>query len=652
AVADFPLSTGRIGLNYMDFATISTALKEGQATIDRPVIGRRLLVPVLRMAAPIRDAKGKIIGALAGAINLTKPSFLDRIPEKLTISPGSYLLLISPPHQMIVAASDKSRIMEVLPKPSNSPGLERFMQGYEGSLVTANLQSREVLASAKRVPVTGWLVVLSLPADEAFAPILTMQRNLLLAALFLSLLAGALIWWMLRRELAPMLMAANTLARQSAGEQQPQLLQVIQQDEIGQLIGGFNRLLETLNQREESLLQSEARLTNILDETKIHLWAFDGSRYTFMNKQWFDFTGQESTADLSINLWTAVVHPDDLAKATEIWREHWAARTEHDNYFRLRRHDGVYRDFYCHARPVLDTQGVFQFFQGFNLDITERKRLEEELDHYRLHLENLVEQRTTALYDAEEKYRTVADFTYDWETWVDPAGHWLYCSPACERVTGYRAEEFMERPELYLNIVHTEDRAKLSLHLDEDERNSTCKNVCDLEYRIHHKNDEVRWINHLCQPVEDASGKSLGRRVSNRDITDRKRAEDLLHQARDQAEAANLAKSTFLSNMSHEIRTPLNGIIGMTHILRRGTVTPVQIDRLDKIDTAAAHLLSLINDILDLSKIEAGKIILEEAPVAINSLLINVKSIMGARAQAKGLQLRVVTEFSPPEVQG
>jgi len=128
-----------------------------------------------------------------------------------------------------------------------------------------------------------------------------------------------------------------------------------------------------------------------------------------------------------------------------------------------------------------------------------------------------------ALQESEVKFRTVADFTYDWEYWINEQGGFNYISPSCERITGYTAREFEENPALILDMIHPDDRREFSRHIDEDLESA---DVCHLNFRIITKTGEVRWISHYCQHVHGYEDKFLGRRASNRDITVQRKAEE------------------------------------------------------------------------------------------------------------------------------
>jgi len=132
---------------------------------------------------------------------------------------------------------------------------------------------------------------------------------------------------------------------------------------------------------------------------------------------------------------------------------------------------------------------------------------------------NMLRKTRDALREREESFRTVADFTYHWEYWVDENGKFVYISPSCERITGYLPDDFFKNPKLIEEIVHPDDRQRVTSHIETEIEN---QKVVSIEFRIISREGLVRWIGHVCQPVKGMDGRSLGRRVSNRDITKRK----------------------------------------------------------------------------------------------------------------------------------
>jgi PAS domain S-box-containing protein len=133
-----------------------------------------------------------------------------------------------------------------------------------------------------------------------------------------------------------------------------------------------------------------------------------------------------------------------------------------------------------------------------------------------------------ALRASEQKFRTLADWTYDWEKWVDPAGAIVYTSPSCERITGYSPAEFIADPELEANIIHPDDRPAYTEHQQSLHDEST--GLVKMEYRITNRAGEERWLDHVCRPLFGPDGEYLGRRISNRDITYRREKETQLEQ--------------------------------------------------------------------------------------------------------------------------
>jgi PAS domain S-box-containing protein len=178
------------------------------------------------------------------------------------------------------------------------------------------------------------------------------------------------------------------------------------------------------------------------------------------------------------------------------------------------------------------------------------------------------------------------------------------------------------------------------------------------EFTLHNEAGEVRyaWVHYI--PDQQPAGVA-GVIVLVSDISEVKQAElrlqalnEQLVAARDRAEAANRAKSAFLANMSHEIRTPMNAIIGLAHLMQRDLQDPVAVERLGKVSDAAHHLLDVINDVLDLSKIESGKLRLAQTDFEIEAVLARATALVADRARSKGLALLVRSVGVPPVLRG
>jgi len=266
AIAAAPDAADRVGINYGDRDQMLHALRDGKAAIGRPVLSKTAQIPVISIAVPIRDEHGKVIGALAGVTHLGIPNFLDQLIAGRYGKTGGYLI-IAPQHRLIVTASNKQRVLESQDPAGGNPFDERSVQGNAGSGVTLDANGAEVLYSFKKIPLADWDALVFLPTDEAFFPIRDLQQRLRLATLLLTLLAGALTWWSLKRQLSPLASTANALATIADFDRAHQPLPIVRRDEIGVLISGFNHLLDTLASRETALRESEEHFRQIFENS-------------------------------------------------------------------------------------------------------------------------------------------------------------------------------------------------------------------------------------------------------------------------------------------------------------------------------------------------------------------------------------------------
>jgi len=305
---------------------------------------------------------------------------------------------------------------------------------------------------------------------------------------------------------------------------------------------------------------------------------------------------------------------------------------QHDKEFECRHRlaDGTIRDVDVSSSRI--QFGGRSVLHSIIFDVTERRRAE------------------TALRVSREQYELAVqgsnDGIWDW----DLRSNSLYLSPKWKEQIGFGDNELPNAFTSFEGRLHPEDRPTVFDYLERYLRGEI--EQFGIEFRLRHKDDSYRWILARGAAIRDDAGIPYRMAGSHTDISERKQAEADLWEANRhlqeatlhanemavQAEMANAAKSEFLANMSHEIRTPMNGVIGMTTLLLDTPLSDEQRRYAEAVRTSGESLLTLLNDILDLSKIEAGKLVLESVDFDLRNLVEEVGGIWAMRAQEKGLE--------------
>jgi len=329
---------------------------------------------------------------------------------------------------------------------------------------------------------------------------------------------------------------------------------------------------------------------------------------------------------------SALIHPDDRLITQELSSRHMAAGTPYEHELRLRLRDGQFRWFSVRAQAERDAEGRPIRLSGSIRDVHKQKLVEDELQAARQRFERAI--------------RGTQDGLWEW----DLVQQRLWVSPRYEAILGYPEGAVCGKARTPNDLVHPDDlescQAAQRAHFERGV-------PYDAEVRMRTASGAFRWIRMRGEADRDGTGRTLRLAGAIQDVTEARAARDALIQASEAAHAASRSKSAFLANVSHEIRTPMNGIIGMTSLLLNTPLDATQRDYAETIHSSADSLLAVINDILDLSKIEAGRLDIESIPMSLSQSIGEVRTMLAFEAAAKGLRLEAhVRPEVPPWVRG
>jgi PAS domain S-box-containing protein len=399
--------------------------------------------------------------------------------------------------------------------------------------------------------------------------------------------------------------------------------------ELNKQISERERLYQTLKSSEEEHLSVINSVSDIIFEAK------QDGEIIFLNDSWHAITGLESTRMIGKSL-LDMLHSKDRAETKKAFIRVLDGESKDERLFtKIKTLNGTFREVEMSLSVLKKDKNKESLVVGTIVDIEERRQAE------------------MALAVAEKKYRDIVENSTAGIFQISPEGQFISANAAMAKILGYEnAYDLMQEvtdfaEQLY---VHDEDRNTLSKMLTRN------KGFNNYEVQLRHKDGYDIWVSESARIVKDDEGHILYFEGLMEDISQRKKAEMALKDAKVESDLANRAKSEFLANMSHELRTPLNAIIGFSEIIKNEVFGPVGQKEYNEyasdIYSSGRKLLKVINEILDVSKIEAGERQLNESVVNLGNAVQSCVALVMPKAETSHLVIENLIDEATPQLIG
>lgn len=385
----------------------------------------------------------------------------------------------------------------------------------------------------------------------------------------------------------------------------------------------------------DAIADSEAHFRSLVDNSPAVMWITDAdSRCTYLSQKWYDVTGRTPEQDLGFG-WVENVHPDDREDATATFFAAVAARDRLNLRYRLRQRDGSYRWALDTGLPLVADDGAFRGYIGTVMDVHDQVVSEQGLNELRERFD-----RSAAATGLGIWY---CDLPFDQLIWSAETRRHFFVGPS----QALTIDDFYEH-------IHPEDRQTVR---DAIERSIVDRDPYDVRMRTCDPRapDQIKRIRAIGWTDYDGDrpvrfdGITLDMSAEYAGQEELKFARHEADRAREMAEIASESKTRFLANMSHEIRTPLSAIVGYSDLLNGRLAGDTEVETyVDRISRNAGHLGRLIDELLDLSKIEADKLDVELVPVDLERVIDDVFSALHLKADQRGLALGITWDLDRP----